>query len=193
MTTGELRDHTFDGIQEFDHRLPNWWLWTFYGACIFSVVYWIHYHTLGTGALPGEAYLLEQQAAADRMAEEMARNPITTESLLKAAENPAFVTEGEKIFMQFCAQCHGPTGNGMLAGGVPGAGPNLTDGFWINGGTPMEIYHTVMEGGRPGKGMQSWKGNGHLFVQRAVAYVLTIKGRNVPGGKDPEPEAKEVR
>lgn len=184
MTTGQLREHTFDGIQEFDNRLPNWWLWTFYLACIFSVLYWIHYHTLGTGALPGEAYMEEQRIAAERLAAEMARNPITDESLLKASENPAFVAAGKAIFEnpQQCAQCHRADGGGNI-------GPNLTDKFWINGGTPMDVYRTVSEGGRPGKGMVAWKGNGQLFVQHVVAYVLSIRNTNVPDGKQPEPEA----
>jgi cytochrome c oxidase cbb3-type subunit 3 len=192
MTTNELRDHTFDGIHEFDSRLPNWWLWSFYLACIFSVFYWIYWHTLGTGDTPYEAYLKEQRAAAERMEAEMEKNPVTEASLVEASQNPEIVAAGKRIFTSICYQCHGPTANGIQANGTPGAGPNLTDAFWINGGTPMEIYNTVMNGGRPDKGMQSWKGNGPLFVQRAVAYVLSIRNTNV-AGKPPEPEAKELK
>jgi cytochrome c oxidase cbb3-type subunit 3 len=187
MATGELRPHAFDGIQEFDNRLPNWWLWTFYTACLFSLAYWFHFHTLKTGNLPGRAYIAEQRAAALKVEAEAAKNPMSDEVLLKLSREPGFVADGEKIFKnpQLCAQCHKEDGSGNI-------GPNLTDNFWINGGRPMEIYNTVMNGGRPDKGMLAWKDRGPSFVQHAVAYVLSIRGRNLPG-KAVEPEAKEVK
>ena len=181
MTSVPTRSHTFDGIQEFDNRLPNWWLWSFYLACIFSVFYWIAYHTLGIADLPGEAYLEEQRQAAARLEAELAKNPITDESLLKLADNPAFVAEGRAIFedMTKCALCHKANGSGDI-------GPNLTDEYWVYGGKPMDIYTTIMEG-RPG-GMLAHKQYGLGFVQRTTAYVLSIKNTNVPG-KAPEPNA----
>ena len=183
MSSVPTRTHTYDGIEEFDNRLPNWWLWTFYLACIFSVGYWVHYHTLGTGNLPSEEYLVEQREAAAKLEAELAKNPVTDEMLIKLSENPAFVAEGKKIFTNplLCAQCHNANASGKI-------GPNLTDEYWIYGGKPMDIYATIMEG-RPG-GMQSYKAQGLGFVQRAVAYVLSIKNTNVPG-KEPEPNAKK--
>jgi len=44
-----LMDHDYDGIKELDNDLPPWWLWLFYITIIFSVVYMLHYHVLGTG------------------------------------------------------------------------------------------------------------------------------------------------
>src|SRR5262245_9898648 len=190
MSSAPLREHAFDGIQEFDNRLPNWWLWSLYATCLFSVGYWIAYHTLGVAALPGEAYVAEQREAAARIEARLAANPVTEELLLKLASEPAVVEKGAAIFKNpsQCAQCHGPDGNGIV-GGANGNGPNLTDDFWLHGGAPMEIYRTVRDGW-PDKGMQAWKDRGEQFVQRVVAFVLSLRGRNVPG-KAPEPEAKK--
>ena len=115
MSTEATRGHAYDGIEEFDNRLPNWWLWSFYLACIFSVFYWIHYHTLGTGDLPIESYDTEQAAAGARLEAEAAKNPVTEESLLQLVGNPAVVAEGQRIFqdMTKCALCHKPDGSGL--------------------------------------------------------------------------------
>jgi cytochrome c oxidase cbb3-type subunit III len=182
MTT-EVRGHAFDGIQEFDNRLPNWWLWTLYLACIYSIGYWLHYHSLGTGDLPGEAYVHEQQAAARRLEAQLAANPVTDELLLRLAKEPAFVAEGAQLFKDpaRCALCHKADGSGNI-------GPNLTDDMWIYGSKPMDIYASILKG-RP-RGMLAHESFGQGFVQRATAYVLSIKHANLPG-KAPEPDAKK--
>lgn len=199
MTTAETtRGHTYDGIQEFDNRLPNWWLWTFYLACIFSVFYWIAYHTLRTADLPGATYAAEQASEAERLEAEAAKNPVSNEMLLGLAKNPAIVAEGRKIFEDAtkCALCHDTNGAASAAGKI---GANLTDDYWIYGDSPMDIYTTILKGraANPEKGlaggMLPWEAYGPQFVQRATAYVLSIKGSNVQGGKAPETYAKKVQ
>lgn len=190
-TNPATRGHTYDDIAEFDNRLPNWWLWTFYVACIFSVIYWVHYHTLGTGDLPSEVYLAEQSEAAAKLEAYLAANPITDEMLLKMAANPTFVSEGRKIFQDItkCALCHKPDASGLI-------GPNLTDDMWIYGSKPTDIYTTISKGRLPDPakgymgGMLPYEANGTKFVLNATAYVLSIKNTNLPG-KAPEPNAKK--
>ena len=194
MSTESTRGHAYDGIEEFDNRLPNWWLWTFYLACIFSVGYWVYYHTIGTGDHPIEAYAVEQKAAAERLAAQAANNPITEEMLLKLAKEPAFVEAGRAIFADpgKCALCHRANGGAATIDGMAAIGPNLTDGHWIYGSKPMDVYTTILKGRTPDPvkktmgGMQAWESFGTDFVLKATAFVLSIKNTNVAGGKQPE-------
>jgi cytochrome c oxidase cbb3-type subunit 3 len=177
MTAEPMAGHVYDGIRELDNRLPNWWLWTLYVACIFSVGYWFHHHTLGTGDLPIEAFRRDQREAAARLEAELARNPVSEESLQRLASESGVVAAGERIFQSTtplsCAFCHKPDGSGQT-------GPNLTDDAWVYGGSAMDVYTTIMEG-RP-NGMPAWKANGSLFAQRATAYLMAkIKNTNRPG------------
>ncbi len=191
MTGQVTRGHAYDGIVEFDNRLPNWWLWSLYLACIYSLMYWVHYHTLGTGDLPSEAYIAEQKAAATKVEAMLAANPVSDEMLRKLAKEPAFVAEGERIFRNQtkCALCHKPDGSGLV-------GPNLTDDVWIYGAKPMDIYTSILKGREQNLakgfmgGMQAFEGEGMQFVLRATAYVLSIQNTRVPG-KEPEPNAKK--
>src|SRR5829696_248017 len=48
-----VRPHSFDGIQEYDKRMPNWWLWTLYSAIAFALAYWAFYHAWQMGEEPG--------------------------------------------------------------------------------------------------------------------------------------------
>lgn len=200
--TIETRAHAFDGIQEFDNRLPNWWLWSFYIACIFSVFYWLHFHTLGTGNQPIDDYLDEQAVAAAAMEARLKENPITDEVLLELAGNPVFVKQGKELFEnpQKCALCHRANGAaGPDADGIAATGTNLTDGYWIYGDKPMDIYTTILKGRAPDKeigsmgGMLAHESEGLGFVQKVTAFVLSIKNTNVPGGKKPETYAKKTQ
>ena len=54
-----LLDHNYDGIQELDNDLPPWWLWLFYLTILWSFIYIIHYHVIGTGDSSEVEYLKE--------------------------------------------------------------------------------------------------------------------------------------
>jgi len=185
MTQDVLRGHEFDGITEFDNRLPNWWLWTFYLACIFSFVYWIHYHVLRTGAAPLQEYQAEMAAAEARLV----LQDVTDASLLERSKDPAALASGKALFTTTCAACHGTTGGGTaVVEGQPPAqlpGPNLTDRFWLHGGKPTDLYHTVTQG-VPNTAMVAWTSLGAGKCQDVVAYVLTLRDTNVTGGKEPQ-------
>lgn len=174
----ELKDqvlgHEFDGIEEYDNRLPNWWLFTLYGAIVFAFFYWIYFHSTTLGTLTFGEYRKEMARAAEIQLAKMQTTEITNESLSLMAAVPDRVESGRMIFQQFCVTCHLADGSGQV-------GPNLTDGFWLHGAAPMQIHNTVTKG-VPEKGMAAW-GNqlGPRRVQDVVAYVLTLKGTNRPG------------
>ena len=88
----QLREHDYDGIQEFDNPLPGWWLWLFWGTIIFSVIYVPYYHLFGLGPLTGEAYLLEMEEAAQLQAEKPAEIQ-TAEASPNASGDPVLGRE----------------------------------------------------------------------------------------------------
>ncbi len=176
----QLREHDFDGIQEYDNRLPNWWLFILYGSIIFALGYWLVFHTFHVGKLPREIYEIEMIAAAEAQLARAAAGGTTNESLLLMSTIPDRVAAGEQLFQQYCAVCHQQDGSGLV-------GPNLTDGYWIHGSQPLDILSVVTHG-VPAKGMAAWGGQlGPKRVETVVAYVLTIRDKNLPG-KTPEGE-----
>lgn len=177
----ELREHEFDGIREFDNKLPNWWLWTFYGACIFSFFYWLYYHGFAFGDSSRQAFQKEWDAQQASAVETM----FTDDELRSASKDAAVVAAGKEVFTVNCVACHSADGGGTI-GGAPLPGPNLTDNAWIHGGAPMQIFSTIYKG-VPEKGMVTWGPTlGKERIRSVAAYVLTLRNSNVPGGKPPE-------
>jgi cytochrome c oxidase cbb3-type subunit III len=172
--------HEYDGILEADNHLPRWWLVCLYTCVGFAVFYWMSYEALRILPSPTAAFAVEQAKAAEAEAVKLkAMGAANDDNLLAMSKNAAAVTEGKEIFQKNCLSCHGPTGGG-------GIGPNLTDGHWLHGAKPMQIYSTVKDGYTK-NGMPAWGALiGEERVRVAAAYVLSIKRTNVPGGKAPQ-------
>ena len=76
-----------------------------------------------------------------------------------------------------------------MADGGGGIGPNLTDNHWILGGGIKNVFKTISQGGRNGKGMIAWKQSLKPSEMAQVAsYVLTLQGKTPANPKAPEGE-----
>lgn len=168
--------HDYDGIREYDNKLPNWWLGTLILTVIFGYGYWMYFHVFGAGTSPHAAYVAELERADALAAERMAaRGALTDDQLESFARDAAKVSAGQAVFAQHCVACHGPEGAGLI-------GPNLTDNHWIHdAGKPTGIWK-VVTAGVAAKGMPAWGPMlGPDKVEQVVSYVLTLKGKNLPG------------
>ena len=168
----ETRPHVYDGIREYNHRLPNWWLFTLYGAIVFwignwTVREWFHSVPDGPHQLEGELTRIE----ADKLTA-MAGSHLDDRSLWTMSRNPLAVEAGRQTFNANCVACHLPSLRGKSES--PAAiGPDLTDQVWIHGGLPTNSYRVVTEG-VPAKGMPTWGPVlGSKRIAEAVAYVFS--------------------
>ncbi len=160
-----LRPHVFDGIQEYDKRLPRWWLLTLYGTVAFAVVYWAYYHAYHIGTPPTKA--LDQEMAANAAAATQKGGNLDDETIYKMSRDSAAVAAGKTTFNTLCFSCHQLDLTGAI-------GPNLKDKEWIHGGKPMDAFKTVFEGVLA-KGMPEWgKILGRQKATEVVAYIFSF-------------------
>lgn len=184
-----LREHEFDGIQEYDQKLPNWWLFTFYGAIVFSVIYWgVYYYT---SALKTDHQLVKEAIVAVQKAKdvelEKTLSSLTDSKLVHQwSSDLSIVSAGEATYLTNCSACHASDLTGtMQAGGtkIPLPGLPLTDGLWKFGSKPMEIFKIINEGspaestGNNGAKMQAW---GQTLTPKQVAEVAAFIISKVP-------------
>lgn len=156
-----LRPHQFDGIQELDNPMPNWWLGILFASIAFALGYWAVFHAFGPPVSPGEQ-LRESMA---RSAEEAAKQSgqLSSPLLWKMSRDPSVVALGKTVYLGSCAPCHLPD----LAGAI---GPNLKDQIWIHGGDPMTILRVITEGVAI-KGMPTW---GPVLGRQKIAEVTAF-------------------
>ena len=172
-----LIEHNYDGIQEYDNPLPRWWVYLFYATIVFAVLYYLNVPGIGIGK--GRLANYEADVAEWKAAHPQPTGGVSPEQLTALATDQVTLAAGKQVFMTNCVPCHRADGGGII-------GPNLTDGYWLHGGTLPEIHKTIEEGVLV-KGMPNW---GKLLkpdqVTAVAIYVASLKGTNPPNPKAPE-------
>jgi cytochrome c oxidase cbb3-type subunit 3 len=178
-----LREHEYDGIQEFDQKLPNWWLFTFYGAIVWFVVYWaLYYHS--------DFYRSDQQKIIAEVSELHAKKDAELAATLaslddatligKWATDPAIVAAGEATYSVNCVACHAADLSATMevAGNkIPLPGRSLVDGVWEYGNKPMDVFKIINHGtpvdapGLNGAKMQAW---GQMLSPKQIAELTAF-------------------
>ena len=175
-----MLDHNYDGIKELDNKLPPWWLYLFYGCIGFAAIYLVRFEIMG-GDDPETELRKEMAQAKEDVAKYMLTAPdMMSESKVTKLTDAASLAKGKATFQQNCVACHRADAGGQI-------GPNLTDDHWIFGGSIKNLFHTITNGGRDGKGMVAWKGTlKPTEIQQVASYVLSLQGSNPKNPKAPD-------
>lgn len=171
-------DHDYDGIRELDNSLPPWWLYGFYVSILVAIGYMYVYHYSDIGLSQNEEYQQAMRAAEQQKLIYAAKqiNNIDENNLV-ALTDPQSLSVGLKAFVTNCVACHGQEGQG-------GVGPNLTDKYWIHGGSTPSIYKTI-KNGVPEKGMIAWKSQMQpSTIHKLASYIQTLQGSQPQNPKE---------
>ena len=175
-------DHNYDGIRELDNVLPPWWVYMFYATIVFAVIYLVRFHIAGDYDQKLE---YEQEVAAAKIAIEEYKKTakdLVDASTVTVLTDASDLSAGKSIFETNCVACH-------MADGGGGIGPNLTDEYWILGGGIKNVFTTISEGGRDGKGMVAWKASlKPSEIAQVASYVLQFQGTTAANPKEAEGE-----
>jgi cytochrome c oxidase cbb3-type subunit 3 len=177
-----VMDHEYDGIRELDNRLPPWWLYGFYGTIIFAGIYLWRYHISETAPLSQQEFAIAMEKAEAQKAAYLKKSANNVdENTVKLLTETSAIDAGKSVFVQNCAACHGKDGEGTV-------GPNLTDDYWLHGGSLQDIFKSVKYGW-PEKGMRSWKEDlSPVQIAQVSSFIKKLHGSNPPNGKEKQGE-----
>lgn len=165
-----ILDHNYDGIKELDNNLPPWWVYGFYATILFGVIYLVRFHVFNDYNQTEEYETEVAEALVAIEAYKKTAKDLVDINTVVLLTDAADIAAGKAIFTTNCVACHKADGGG-------GIGPNLTDPNWILGGGIKNVFKTISEGGRDGKGMVAWKQTLKPAEMAQVAsYVITLGG-----------------
>ncbi|HEY1037874.1 MAG TPA: cbb3-type cytochrome c oxidase N-terminal domain-containing protein [Bacteroidia bacterium] len=174
-----MLEHDYDGIRELDNDLPPWWRYGFYVTIVAGVIYMINFHVVKTGDLQDEEYdksVAQAKLEVEAYMKTAASN--VDETSVKQMEGTD-VEKGKEVFIANCAACHGKEGQGTV-------GPNLTDPYWLHGGSLADVFKSIKYGWVD-KGMKSWKEDlSPVQIAQVSSFIKTLSGSNPSGAKAPQ-------
>ncbi|MDE3152067.1 MAG: c-type cytochrome [Gemmatimonadota bacterium] len=173
-----LLEHNYDGIQEYDNPLPRWWVWVFWASIVFALVYSLDpWHVLRG---PGRIADYNASVAAAARLHPAPSGGADAAALAALGHNPQALAAGKQTFVTTCAPCHRPDGGGLI-------GPNLTDDYWLHGGTLVDVHKTITDGVLD-KGMPNW---GKFLKPEQIDDVAVYVYYGLHGTNPPNPKAPQ--
>jgi cytochrome c oxidase cbb3-type subunit 3 len=175
-----LLDHDYDGIQELDNSLPPWWKYGFYLTIVVSFIYIYRFHISHDGPSQHDEFVAAMQKGEEDKAAYLAKaGSNVDENTVTFLSDAGDVAQGKDIFIKACAACHLADGGGIV-------GPNLTDPYWLHGGSIKDIFKSIKYGWQD-KGMKSWKDDfSPKQLQQIASYVKSLKGTKPATAKAPQ-------
>jgi cytochrome c oxidase cbb3-type subunit 3 len=172
QTTGHAWD---EDLGEYNNPLPRWWVWLFYITIVFGLAYLALYP--GLGSYSGSAKWTSSGQYEEEVRQASAQygplfDKYAAQDLKQVAADPEARAIGQKLFLNYCAQCHASDGGGSRGF------PNLTDRDWLYGGAPETIQATILNG-RNGIMPAMGAVLGDEGTKDVAHYVLSLSGRTI--------------
>lgn len=176
-----MLDHDYDGIKELDNSLPPWWKYGFYLTIVIGVVYVWYYH-YGSGPSQEDEFLAEVKRGQEEVAAYLAKSASNVDENTVVMLDAAGIEAGKGIFTSNCAACHAADGGGNAVG------PNLTDQYWLHGGSLPDVFKSIKYGW-PAKGMKSWKDDfSPMQLAQLASFVKSLQGSKPAAPKEAQGE-----
>ncbi len=174
-----MLDHDYDGIKELDNSLPPWWKYGFYLTIVIGVIYVWYYH-FGSGPSQEDEFLAEVKRGEQEVTAYLAKSASNVDENTVVMLDAAGIEAGKGIFTSSCAACHAADGGGNVVG------PNLTDPYWLHGGSLQDVFKSIKYGW-PSKGMKSWKDDfSPVQLAQLASFVRSLQGSKPAAPKEPQ-------